>query len=88
MVNTNRTSSHKPTVFYPPQAKTTKRADSFELILTHFNSFFPYFMAQQSNMHFIYLFSGSLLSLFIVNIPFYLSDTECMNKKSQKKFKT
>ena len=37
-VNTNRTSSRKPTVFYPARAKTTKRD----------NSFFPYFMAQKS----------------------------------------
>ena len=36
-VNTNRTSSRKPTNFYPARTRTTKRA----------NSYFPYFMSQQ-----------------------------------------
>ena len=36
-VNPNRTSSHKPTVFYPPRAKTTKCATPSFLILWHSN---------------------------------------------------
>ena len=35
-------------------------------------------------MHFIHLFSVSLPFIFIVNIPFYLSDTEFMNNERKK----
>ena len=38
-VITNRTSFRKPTAFYPPRPKTTKRANSFQLLLFTYSVF-------------------------------------------------